>query len=302
MADRRKRFPRLTLRNVRPPYDESDGDYFYFADADRRPTADRDPFDPGAKGFSPANAWWLCEAATLAYSEEGAVREVFGSRTPLREFRPFSTAGGGTQCFVAWNQEFAIVAFRGTEISTRRGARRDFSEIHRDILTDADIRPSVFGEGSHVHRGFAKQFERVWEGEGLRDFVTSLPSRTVWYTGHSLGAALATLAAAQGGRVDGLYTFGSPRVGDAAFAGTLERRLAGLGLEHYRFVNGRDLVTTVPVTSFPPLIFFKHTGTRKQFPGVRSLNLVPSVLEDHIPTLYATHVWNAYVTERGEAG
>ena len=40
---------------------------------------------------------------------------------------------------------------------------------------------------------------------------------SVWYTGHSLGGALASLATAQMRRqevpVDGLYTFGQPRTG-----------------------------------------------------------------------------------------
>lgn len=300
MTERKKRFPRITLFNARPPYDEPDNDYFYFADADRHPTAARNPFDPDASGFSPVNAWWLSEAATLVYSDEGTVRDIFRRKTPLHEFRAFSV--GGTQCFVAWNQEFAIVAFRGTEISPRKGSRRDFSEIHRDIVTDADIRTSDFGDGTHVHRGFAEQFELVWEGEGLGAFVRDLPARTVWFTGHSLGAALATLAAARAERINGLYTFGSPRVGDEAFAVALVNRLAGRGLEHYRFVNGSDLVTTVPVTTFPPTISFKHTGTLREFPGVRSfstINGIPSSLEDHIPTIYATHLWNAYVEEQG---
>jgi triacylglycerol lipase len=300
MTDRRKDFPRLKLKNVRPPYDEADGDYFYFADADRRPTAQRDQFEPDAAGFSPANAWWLCEAATLAYSDAATVESVFRGKAGLPEFRSFSA--GGTQCFVAWNGDFAIVAFRGTEISPGKGARHDFSEIHRDILTDADIRPSVFGEGAHVHRGFAEQFDRVWEGEGLKDFVAGLQTRTVWFTGHSLGAALATLAAARSERVNGLYTFGSPRVGDGPFADALGARLAGKGVEHYRFVNGHDVVTTVPLATLPPVVFFKHAGTLKEFPGVRSFNFIPSGLEDHVPTIYATHAWNAYVTGRGEGG
>jgi predicted lipase len=57
--------------------------------------------------------------------------------------------------------------------------------------------------------------------------------------GHSLGAALATLAADRLPDVQGLYTFGSPRVGDKGFQ-------AHFRVKAYRLVNGKDIVPTVP--------------------------------------------------------
>ena len=69
------------------------------------------------------------------------------------------------------------------------------------------------------------------------------------------GAALSTLAAARAmieGRLPrpaALYTFGSPRVGDATFTTTLR------AVYHCRVVNDNDIVATVP----PPL-FFRHDG------------------------------------------
>jgi triacylglycerol lipase len=319
MANRKKPLPRITLKNLRPPYDEANGDYVYFADAAGN------PFRHEARGFELVNAWWLCEAATLAYSEPDTVRKIFTERTPLGSVRDFST-GGGTECFVAAGDDFAVVAFRGTESSPRRGGPRpDFREVFLDVLTDADIRASVFGEGAKVHRGFKQAVDEVWEGGGLREHVASLPSRTVWFTGHSLGAALATLAAARSGRLDGLYTFGSPRVGDAGFAAAFSRLLSAKGTDYYRFVNNNDVVTTVPLTALPPTVAFKHVGELKHIDasgrvhsnpaffeqlkdrvrgllpvdaaGRLNINFVPDGIEDHVPTLYATHIWNAYVGE-----
>jgi hypothetical protein len=321
MSNQKKPLPRITLRNLRPPYDEADGDYVYFVDA-----ADN-PFRHDARGFESVNAWWLCEAATLAYSEPDTVRRIFTEKTPLRNVRDFST-GGGTQCFVASDDDFAVVAFRGTETSPRRGPRPDFREVFLDIVADVDIRASVFGEGAKVHRGFKEAVDEVWEGGGLKEYVAGLPSRTIWFTGHSLGAALATLAAARSPRLDGLYTFGSPRVGDAGFAAAFARLLSERGIEYHRFVNNNDVVTTVPLTALPPTVAFKHVGALKHIDAaghvhdspalferlkdrVRGLlpvdssgrldasffNLIPDGIEDHVPTLYATHIWNSYVEE-----
>ena len=71
--------------------------------------------------------------------------------------------------------------------------------------------------------------------------------------GHSLGAALATVAAnfAAGEprlRLQGLYTYGSPRVGDAAFG-------RAIGVPVFRFRNNSDVVTTVPIG-----LVFRHVG------------------------------------------
>jgi pimeloyl-ACP methyl ester carboxylesterase len=82
--------------------------------------------------------------------------------------------------------------------------------------------------------------------------------QTVWVTGHSLGGALATLAAAR------LYdagiepyvtcTFGAPRVLDPKAAAAYLPRL-------YRFVNKGDLVPTVPTTFTLPWYWYQHTGS-----------------------------------------
>jgi len=332
MREKKKDLPHITPKNAPPPYDEKDGDYVYFADADGQPCADRNPFRPDAQQFKLINAWWLCEAATLAYSAPERVKDIFEKKTTLKQVEFLSTSGG-SECFIVSNKEFAIVAFRGSELTPREGSPRNFSEVIKDWVGNADIRTSNSVEGSKVHRGFADGVKRLWEEKGLGNLIAGLSPRKVWFTGHSLGAALATLAAARvlaaaDGRLDGLYTFGSPRVGDATFAAAFQAMLARRGFAHYRFVNGDDVVTTVPLLSNPPVVKFKHTGTLKHIDSAghitedpsqfeqlkakvfgflpvdagghldqRFFNGIPNAIEDHVPTLYSTHIWNAYVEE-----
>jgi triacylglycerol lipase len=71
--------------------------------------------------------------------------------------------------------------------------------------------------------------------------------------GHSLGGAMATIAASRLHNVEKvvtLYTFGSPRVGNAEFVRLMS------GVTHYRFVNNNDLVTTIPLW----IMGYRHHG------------------------------------------
>src|SRR5262249_58747833 len=65
----------------------------------------------------------------------------------------------------------------------------------------------------------------------------------VFFTGHSLGAALATLAAHRYPHTAGVYTFGSPRVGNHAFVASFNARMAQ---RSFRYVNDHDIVAQVP--------------------------------------------------------
>jgi triacylglycerol lipase len=94
-----------------------------------------------------------------------------------------------------------------------------------------------------VHRGFARGLQSVWAQ--VRAAVSAVGARPVWVTGHSLGGALATLAAVRLQRDEGVtpagtYTFGSPRVGNMDFY----RAYAPIT---YRHVNNEDVVPHVPI-------------------------------------------------------
>ena len=289
---------KATWDAIRPPY----LDYRYFDGFESY------PFRHHTMAFDMVNAWWLIEASTLAFAEEDFVRPIF-QKAGLNEVEFFT--GNSTQSFLANNNDFAIIVFRGTEIRRRTGVN-DFSNIVVDLETDADIMLTDTGQGGNVHKGFKDALDEVWEKKGLLKYISSkdTSSRTIWFTGHSLGAALATLAANRYEKVQGLYTFGSPRVGDAAFKKNFHVRT-------YRFVNNNDIVARVP-----PPVPYEHVGDLKYIDsdgivndnpspweritnsmrgeissivnsmGQTNRGLIPDYIVDHVPTLYATHIWN----------
>ena len=81
---------------------------------------------------------------------------------------------------------------------------------------------------------------------------------SVEVTGHSLGAALATLYVMENAKTEqlanpALCTFASPLVGDATFAAAFK----ALGLTSWRVDNAQDLVTKIP----PAILGFVHVNT-----------------------------------------
>jgi hypothetical protein len=140
-----------------------------------------------------------------------------------------------------------------------------------------------------VHKGFYEALRAVW-GHPLGSGKELLPARllgrgerALWITGHSLGGAIAELCAAQAWfvshtPVQGVYTFGQPRVGDETFARTVHE---ALGLRIFRLVNDSDIVPRVPFFGMG----FRHYGCevffddqKRQVDGQPSLENLASAL------------------------
>lgn len=220
------------------PYDASRASLYH-------PGAADDFFSWGV----PRNDAALCaELSRLAYVKEESrlvshlARAGFGLVEALGYGQP------GNQAFIASSGDAArtVVAFRGTE-----------PEDPSDLFTDARFLLSEWcgPSGQHlgkVHDGFARAAQDKQLFARIKAHLDTLPpAAPILLTGHSLGAALATLMASW--LLDArLYTFGSPRVGDAAFARSITNKVA------VRVVNCCDLATRVP----PEAVFgYAHTGT-----------------------------------------
>ncbi len=167
--------------------------------------------------------WMLANMAHAAYFDPAAVRAMMARLGALET--KWLQEQGACAYLAAWPDK-AVLAFRGTQI-----------DQPRDLLTDLDV---FKAQGAVVHRGFWRRIETLWDAH-VRPRLEALPARakaSAFVTGHSLGGALATLAALRWPFSEAV-TFGEPRV--------------GLGIDaqlrcgrHLRYVNGRDLVPRMP--------------------------------------------------------
>ena len=185
---------------------------------------DAHPFEPLDTGLSLRNAWWLCDAALLAYSPEPAVQAAFTTAGIPGDVVYFHGLHS-TQAYVASMPDAIVLAFRGTQLD-------DFWSSVLDFTVDAHFLPFPDSHGDLVHAGFLAALREVWpQARRTRPGEQARQPRPLWITGHSLGAALSGLAATLCSdepslRLQGVYTFGSPRVGDAGIgAGSVYRCL-----------------------------------------------------------------------------
>ncbi|HJW86670.1 MAG TPA: lipase family protein [Candidatus Brocadiaceae bacterium] len=202
-------------------------------------------FEGNIRNYSKKNAFWLGKASQIAYKSSNEAKSETAS-WGLNEFVYFDYRD--TQGFLAGNKEVLFIAFRGT---------KDL----RDWMTDLDV-GLVGGPGGKVHEGFLNALGYVWRD--IWQYVQAQRQRrSLWVTGHSLGAALATLAVAKlrlekDEAVNGLYTFGQPRTGDREFAKNFDADFLD---QTFRYVNNNDIVTRVPFRTMN----YSHVGTFKYF-------------------------------------
>jgi hypothetical protein len=177
--------------------------------------------------------------------------------------------------------------------------------------------PGMGKEPIGFHQGFYEMYEqgaRQFMHRALRDVLKAHPDHRLCFTGHSLGAALATIAAVDfklnsvprlecwaqaqvvplGGvgarsrrrswiasscnvlqRVE-LYTYGSPRCGNAAWQSVADDAVK----ENYRNTIFGDIVTDVP----PRRMGFRHVGLEVQtdHEGVGSILIDPGFLDKRL--------------------
>ena len=176
------------------------------------------------------NATIMATASAAAYQNLTAFQKQFDPEAVMFD-------KDGTQVFCYKDDKVACVAFRGTEPTA-------WSDIKADLKIRRVKCPTGF-----VHRGFRDALNEVWPD--VASWLSAAKGEHVFFTGHSLGGALATLAASRWNtETTHLYTFGSPRVGGKKFVQSFKTR------ERYRYRNNNDIVTKVPFE----ILGYKHVS------------------------------------------
>ena len=184
----------------------------------------------------------LAELSMIAYlppteANKAATRLGFGNTSFYNN--------DGSQAYSFSNSHDIVIAFRGTEPNE-----------WNDIKADMDASKALAETVGHVHRGFKKEVDDLWPQleKMLVDNKQNL-SKKLWFTGHSLGGAMASICAGRcllshiDTQPEQVHTFGSPRVGT-------KRYINHAKVDYYRWVNNNDIVPRSP----PVWLGYRHAG------------------------------------------
>ncbi len=182
----------------------------------------------------------FAEISMLSYLPEDEARPVF-AELGFDDIRYLER--DGAQAYELGNGVDLVVACRGTEPN-------EWNDIRADANALTDLAETV----GRVHRGFKREVDDIWPSleQTLAD-----DDRILWFCGHSLGGAMATIIAGRcklssvAATPRGIITFGSPRVGTREY-------VQHARLRHIRWVHNNDIVPRVP----PTWLRYRHTGTK----------------------------------------
>ncbi|KAL6728722.1 hypothetical protein Aduo_010464 [Ancylostoma duodenale] len=194
--------------------------------------------------FPISAAAYALEASTI----ETCLRNTIGDVTGVYQFS-FPCQDGECSAYVAQLPKYNAIAlgFRGTQKT---------GQLVEQVL-DALLSPwKRWVHGGRISEYFHDVFWKLWHhlDDWILAYIREHPDTDVWISGHSLGGALATLAASHLVKLKvlenpdkvKLVTFGQPRVGNKEFADAVDEEVDYA----YRVVHYHDLVPTIPKAGF----------------------------------------------------
>jgi len=209
--------------------------------------------DPYTTGLTAGNAYWMARLSMAVYEKVSESNQLPDRDRILADLRAeddgFVDVVGAdrnsAQAAFVEHANYYCIAFRGTN------ELADWLDNINAFAVD-----ELFGS---FHRGFWNSVQDVWQPVySLYQERNAAARRPLFLTGHSLGGAMATIAAARLVHLDlpftSVYTFGQPR----AMSRNASRVFnAECRSRFFRFHNNNDIVTRVPAR----LMGYSHVGS-----------------------------------------
>ena len=183
-------------------------------------------------------AKWLLELISVTYSEdETKIKNALSEKTNLKFYTFYNI--DDAEAGIYYNDDLIVVVFCGTSLSDIK-----------DILCDLNIFHEKVDYGN-IHKGFFEYYKKLRKTvfQDLLKLKREKNRKIIW-TGHSMGGALAVIFCSIF-REGIVYTFGSPKTGDAKFA-----EFCNNNLIHFRIYNENDLIPKLPPINF----LYEHSG------------------------------------------
>lgn len=206
--------------------------------------------NPYKTSLDAGNAYWMARLAKAVYTKKAdgwpdtdKIQQDLQQEDP--HFIRVTPANlNSSQGILVEHKNYFAIAFRGTD------------EL-KDWLDNFKLLPEkiLFGE---FHRGFWQATNDVWKLIEDYKFLKNTHKKPLFLTGHSLGGAMATIAAARLIQEDhpfiSCYTFGQPRtmMAETARIFNMEAKF-----RFFRFQNSNDIVTRIPAR----FMNYSHVGS-----------------------------------------
>ncbi len=197
----------------------------------------------------------FAELSMLAYLTESEATKAVAT-LGFHTVRFYNRDGAQAYSFISDSDH--VIACRGTEPNE-----------WNDIRADLDASTALAETMGRVHRGFKKEVDDLWPV--LEDALTT-NTLSLWFTGHSLGGAMATICAGRcllshiNSSPTQIFTYGSPRVGN-------KRYISHAKIDYLRWVNNNDIVTRVP----PTWLGYRHSGEERYLDAHGKLRTLTSI-------------------------